>query len=93
MFDQRANGYARGEGIGTLVLKPLSDALESNDPIHAVIRNTAMNQDGRTPGITLPSMSAQRALIEDTYRQAGLDVSDTDFFVSELSLEAHNVNG
>lgn len=86
MFDQRANGYARGEGIGTLVLKPLSDALESNDPIHAIIRNTAMNQDGRTPGITLPSMSAQRALIEQTYRQVGLDVSDTDFFVSKLSL-------
>ncbi|KAG8533450.1 putative PKS/NRPS-like protein biosynthetic cluster [Bacidia gigantensis] len=80
MFDKRANGYARGEGIGTLILKPLSDALESNDPIHAVIRNTMMNQDGKTPGITMPSMSAQQALIEQTYRQAGLDVSGTDFF-------------
>lgn len=39
-----------------------------------------MNQDGRTPGITLPSMKAQQTLIEDTYRQAGLDVSETDFF-------------
>lgn len=80
MFDQRANGYARGEGIGTLVLKPLSDALKSNDSIHAVIRNTGINQDGRTPGITLPSMSAQRTLIEETYRQAGIDVAETDFF-------------
>ncbi|KAL9102129.1 MAG: hypothetical protein Q9163_002690 [Psora crenata] len=80
MFDQRANGYARGEGIGTLILKPLADAIESNDPIHAVVRNTGMNQDGRTPGITLPSMEAQQTLIEDTYRQAGLDVFETDFF-------------
>ncbi|KAL8839294.1 MAG: hypothetical protein Q9170_001811 [Blastenia crenularia] len=80
MFDQRANGYARGEGVGTLILKPLSDALSCNDPIHAVIRNTGINQDGRTPGITLPSMFAQRDLIRKTYQEAGLSVSDTDFF-------------
>ena len=80
MFDQRANGYARGEGVVTFVLKPLSDALESNDPIHAVIRNTGSNQDGKTPGITLPSASAQQDLIEETYRRAGLDVAETDFF-------------
>ncbi|KAL8784315.1 MAG: hypothetical protein Q9195_009094 [Heterodermia aff. obscurata] len=80
MFDQRANGYARGEGIGTLVLRPLADAVDSNDSVHAIIRNTGMNQDGRTPGITMPSMKAQQSLIEDTYRQAGIDVSETDFF-------------
>ena len=80
MFDQRANGYARGEGIGTLILRPLADAVNSNDSIHAIIRNTGMNQDGRTPGITMPSMKAQQILIEDTYRQAGIDVSETDFF-------------
>ncbi|KAL8782461.1 MAG: hypothetical protein Q9213_005355 [Squamulea squamosa] len=80
MFDQRANGYARGEGIGTLVLKPLLDALRSNDFVHAIIRNTGINQDGRTPGITLPSAEAQQVLIEKTYRQAGLDVAQTDFF-------------
>lgn len=80
MFDQRANGYARGEGIGTLILKSLSSALDSNDPVHAVIRSTGMNQDGKTPGITLPSQRAQQMLIEQTYRQAGLEVWDTDFF-------------
>ena len=80
MFDQRANGYARGEGIGTLVIKPLSTALEANDPIHAIIRNTRTNQDGRTPGITMPSQDAQRSLIQATYREARLDPSETDFF-------------
>lgn len=80
MFDQRANGYARGEGTGTLVLKPLSEALQSNDPIHAVIRNTRTNQDGRTPGITMPSQDAQRSLIQATYREARLDPMETDFF-------------
>ena len=80
MFDQRANGYSRGEGLGTLVVKPLSEALEANDPIHAVIRNTRTNQDGRTPGITMPSQDAQRALIQATYHQARIDPSETDFF-------------
>ena len=80
MFDQRANGYSRGEGIATLVVKPLSEALQANDPVHAIIRNTGMNQDGRTPGITMPSEDAQRALIQATYKEARLDPSETDFF-------------
>ena len=80
MFDQRANGYSRGEGIATLVVKPLSEALQANDPIHAIVRNTGMNQDGRTPGITMPSEYAQRALIQATYKEARLDPSETDFF-------------
>ena len=80
MFDQRANGYSRGEGIGTLVVKPLLEALRANDPIHAIIRNTRTNQDGRTPGITMPSQDAQRSLIQATYQEAGLDPSETDFF-------------
>lgn len=80
MFDQRANGYSRGEGIGTLVIKPLWAALQANDPIHAVIRNTRTNQDGRTPGITMPSLDGQRSLIQAAYREARLDPSETDFF-------------
>lgn len=80
MFDQRANGYSRGEGICTLVIKALSDALQANDPIHAVIRNTRTNQDGRTPGITMPSQDAQQSLIQATYQEAGIDPSETDFF-------------
>lgn len=85
MFDQRANGYARGEGIGTLVVKPLSEALHANDPVHAIIRNIRTNQDGRTPGITMPSQDAQRSLIQSTYQEIELDPTETDFF------EAHGI--
>lgn len=79
MWDQAANGYARGEGIGALVLKPLSAALRDNDPIESVIRETAVNQDGasNSAGITVPSASAQEALIRATYLKAGLNLSMT----------------
>lgn len=46
-FDSRANGYARGEGLGIVVLKHLDDALRDGDPIRAVIRGTGLNSDGR----------------------------------------------
>lgn len=49
-FDKRANGYGRGEGIGVVVMKRISDALRDNDTIRAVIRGTSVNQDGRTTG-------------------------------------------
>lgn len=53
MWDEGANGYARGEGIAAVTLKPLSRAEADGDPIHAIIRETGINQDGRTPGITM----------------------------------------
>ncbi|KAL8650013.1 MAG: hypothetical protein Q9210_004076, partial [Variospora velana] len=79
-FDERANGYGRGEGIAVVVLKRLTDAVRDGDTIRAVIRATALNQDGRTPGITQPSGRMQEVLIRDTYRRAGLDMSITRFF-------------
>lgn len=79
-FDSRANGYARGEGFGVLVLKRLSDALRDNDLIRAVIRSTGSNQDGYTPGITQPSSDAQATLIRDRYKKAGLAMNETKFF-------------
>ena len=74
-FDSRANGYGRGEGCVGMMLKPLSAALRDGNQIRAVIRNTALNQDGRTPGLTLPSAAAQREAIQTAYRQAMLDIT------------------
>ncbi|KAL4934290.1 uncharacterized protein BDV17DRAFT_296996 [Aspergillus undulatus] len=79
-FDNRGNGYARGEGVGVLIIKPADDAIRDGDTIHAVIRSTASNQDGRTPGITLPSMEMQEVLIRDAYRKGGLDMAETRYF-------------
>ncbi|CAG8889693.1 unnamed protein product [Penicillium egyptiacum] len=82
-FDSRAEGYARGEGVGTVVVKPLSAAIRDGDTIRAVIRETGVNQDGRTPGITVPSADAQERLIREVYWRAGLDLEHTRF------VEAH----
>jgi acyl transferase domain-containing protein len=79
-FDDRANGYSRGEGFGVVVVKRLSDALANNDTIRAIIRNTGSNQDGHTPGITQPSQGSQAALIKSTYERAGLSLEDTRYF-------------
>ena len=74
MWDIGADGYARGEGIAAVVLKPLSKAIEDGDFIECIIRATGINQDGRTPGLTMPSATAQAALIRSTYARAGLDI-------------------
>lgn len=66
-----------------MVLKPLHLALKDNDVIRGVIRNTAVNQDGNTPGITIPSTKAQEALIRQVYGSAGLSLADTAY------VEAH----
>jgi len=58
-FDSRGTGFGRGEGCGMLVLKPLDQAVQDNDVIHAVVAGTGLNQDGKTPGITTPSGEAQ----------------------------------
>jgi acyl transferase domain-containing protein len=79
-FDHRANGYARGEGFGVLILKRLSDAIRDRDTIRALIRNTGCNQDGYTPGITQPNSLAQEELIRETYATAGLSMKPTKFF-------------
>ncbi|KAL6715297.1 hypothetical protein ACLMJK_007562 [Lecanora helva] len=82
-FDDRANGYARGEGVGSIILKPLADALRDGDTVRAVIRGTGSNQDGKTSGITLPNAYAQEALIRSTYKNSGLDPTETTY------VEAH----
>jgi acyl transferase domain-containing protein len=58
-FDDRGSGFGRGEGCGIIILKPLSKALEDQDSIRAVIMGSGINQDGKTPGITMPNGEAQ----------------------------------
>src|SRR6266540_7439322 len=82
-FDARANGYVRGEGAGMLVLKLLSRALLDRDRIHAVIRGTAVNQDGRTSTITVPSLDAQVAMLRQACTRANVHPSRIDY------VEAH----
>ncbi|KAI0010005.1 hypothetical protein F4779DRAFT_331916 [Xylariaceae sp. FL0662B] len=79
-FDHRANGYARGEGIVVVIIKPLPDAVRDNDMIRAVIRSTGSNQDGRTPIMTQPSTDSQEQLIRHVYEKAGLGFESTRFF-------------
>ena len=69
-FDARANGYVRGEGAGILILKPLARASADGDRIYAVIRATAVNQDGRTAGISVPNQASQEANIVEALRLA-----------------------
>jgi acyl transferase domain-containing protein/NADPH:quinone reductase-like Zn-dependent oxidoreductase/short-subunit dehydrogenase/acyl carrier protein len=71
-FDARANGYVRGEGAGIIILKPLARALADGDRVYAVIRATAVNQDGRTAGISVPNQAAQEANIAEALRLAGI---------------------
>jgi acyl transferase domain-containing protein/acyl carrier protein len=82
-FDASADGYGRGEGCGMVVLKRLSDALENDDRILAVILGTAMNQDGRSNGLTAPSGLAQEAVIKDALKNAGVKPGEVSY------IEAH----
>ncbi|KAK2818442.1 putative PKS/NRPS-like protein biosynthetic cluster [Arthroderma sp. PD_2] len=55
MWDAAADGYTRGEGVASIVLKTLSQALADGDTIECIIRETGVNQDGRTAGLTMPN--------------------------------------
>ncbi|KAF7931189.1 uncharacterized protein EAE97_009398 [Botrytis byssoidea] len=79
-FDERGNGYARGEGVGILILKRVIDAIKDGDTIRAVIRSTGSNHDGFTPGITQPNQKSQELLIRDCYAKAGLNLNRTGYF-------------
>lgn len=72
-FDAAADGFVRGEGAGVIVLKPLHDALADGDRIYAAVLASGTNQDGRTPGIAMPSGASQTALVRRTCAQAGID--------------------
>jgi 8-amino-7-oxononanoate synthase len=82
-FSADANGYVRGEGAGIILLKPLSQARADGDRIYAVIRATAVNQDGLTNGLPAPNPKAQEEVLRDAYRQAGISPHQVDY------IEAH----
>ena len=82
-FDQRAAGYSRGEGAGVVILKTLSSALRDNDSVYALLRMTGINQDGHTPGISMPNADAQESLIRGVYQRANVPPEDIGY------VEAH----
>jgi acyl transferase domain-containing protein/acyl-CoA synthetase (AMP-forming)/AMP-acid ligase II/acyl carrier protein len=82
-FDESANGYVRGEGCGVIVVKRLANALRDGDSIRAVIKGSAINQDGTTNGITAPNASAQKAVISEAVKKAGIDIATLGY------VEAH----
>jgi acyl transferase domain-containing protein/acyl carrier protein len=82
-FSAAANGYGRGEGCGMVVLKRLSDALDNNDPILAVIRGSAVNHDGPSGGLTVPNGPAQEKLLRQAIAAAGVTPGDISY------IEAH----
>ena len=85
-FDARANGFVMGEGAGVMVLKRLSDAIEDDDTIHAVIRGIGGSSDGRGKGITAPSQRGQIQAIARAYNQAGYPASSVEL------VEAHGTS-
>jgi len=82
-FDAGADGYARGEGCGIVVLKRLSDAQADGDRVLALVRGTAINQDGRSGGLTAPSGKAQEAVIKSALEATGIKAQDLGY------VEAH----
>ncbi|KAJ4296095.1 hypothetical protein N0V88_004797 [Collariella sp. IMI 366227] len=84
-WDNRAHGYGRGEGVAALILKPLDAALRDGDRIHAVIKDTGLNQDGKTTTITSPSADAQVKLIRECYARAGLEIADTGYVEAHMT--------
>lgn len=85
-FDASAEGYVRSEGVAVVLLKRLSDAIKDNDPIHAVIIASGVNQDGHTNGITSPNGEAQSQLIQRVCEDASISPGDLQY------VEAHGTS-
>ncbi|KAF5679435.1 polyketide synthase [Fusarium heterosporum] len=80
-FDASADGYARADGIGSIYIMRLSDALKSGRPIRAVIRGTAVGANGRGDGMTKPDSAGQARTIRMAYKNAGItDLTQTGYF-------------
>ncbi|MDO9235279.1 MAG: type I polyketide synthase [Aquabacterium sp.] len=82
-FDEKADGYVRGEGCGVVVLKRISDAKAAGDNIIAVIRGSAANHDGKSNGMTAPNGTAQEKVIKAALENAAVDAGQVHY------VEAH----
>jgi polyketide synthase 13 len=82
-FSSDADGYARSEGGGLLVLKRVEDARRDGDTILAIIAGSAVNHDGRSNGLLAPNPDAQADVLRRAYKDAGIDPRDVDY------IEAH----
>ena len=78
-FDAKADGFVRGEGCGMVILKRLAEAEADGNRILAVIRGSAVNQNGAAAGATVPSGPAQERVIEQALSQAGIPPSEVDY--------------
>lgn len=82
-FDQKADGTVWGEGFGIVVLKPLDQALRDKNQIYAVIKGSAINNDGTSNGLTAPNAEAQRKLLQEAWISAGINPETISY------IEAH----
>jgi acyl transferase domain-containing protein/surfactin synthase thioesterase subunit len=82
-FDENADGFVRGEGGGALLLKRLSEAERDGDKIFALIRGTAVNNNGFNDTLPATSVSGQLALLETAYHNAGIEPHEVHY------MEAH----
>ena len=82
-FDAKADGIVRSDGLGIVILKPLDQAIADGDPIYAVIRGSAINQDGRTNGLMAPNRWAQEKVLQEALEDAHIAPIDVQY------VEAH----
>ncbi|PKM94865.1 MAG: hypothetical protein CVU84_08035 [Firmicutes bacterium HGW-Firmicutes-1] len=82
-FDKSANGYVRGEGVGAVLLKPMSKAIEDKDHIYAIIKGSVEGHGGRANSLTAPNSEAQAEMLVKAYEAAGIDPSSISY------IEAH----
>ncbi|MCX8131980.1 MAG: SDR family NAD(P)-dependent oxidoreductase [Clostridia bacterium] len=82
-FGYGGNGFVAGEGVGVILLKPLSRAIDDQDNIYAVIRGSGINHGGKTNGYTVPNPTAQGELIRETLDKAGVNARTVSY------IEAH----
>lgn len=72
-FGREGDGYVPGEGVGAVLLKPLSKAIADGDHIYGVIKATALNHGGKTNGFSVPNPNAQTSVIGDALKEAGIN--------------------